>query len=149
MLLTTADCWVADWLSVEFIPWQVLASLRFEDFPTGSPQPDWFRELVRNRKSDWLRLLLDYICAVRLCTHGADFGVERCVLQVQVPPDGNSPDPNKRCITVTACRGDPRRLPCAHTCGNQLDLPLYDSEAVLIERVETALAHGSSGFGLG
>ncbi|EFC45358.1 predicted protein [Naegleria gruberi] len=40
-----------------------------------------------------------------------------------------------------------QRLPTAHTCFNQLDLPEYDTEDVLRERLLVALRFGSEGFG--
>jgi E3 ubiquitin-protein ligase HUWE1 len=39
-------------------------------------------------------------------------------------------------------------LPTAHTCFNQLDLPPYESEEILRERLLLAIREGSVGFGL-
>lgn len=39
------------------------------------------------------------------------------------------------------------RLPQAHTCFNQLDLPEYTSYEELRTRLELALAEGNEGFG--
>lgn len=39
------------------------------------------------------------------------------------------------------------RLPSAHTCFNQLDLPEYPSEEILREKLLTAIREGSEGFG--
>ena len=39
------------------------------------------------------------------------------------------------------------RLPTAHTCFNQLDLPAYDSAEVLKERLLLAIHEGATGFG--
>jgi hypothetical protein len=41
------------------------------------------------------------------------------------------------------------RLPTAHTCFNQLDLPEYDSKATLVERLAMAIHEGATGFGFG
>lgn len=38
-------------------------------------------------------------------------------------------------------------LPAAHTCFNQLDLPEYDSEEILREKLLIAIREGSEGFG--
>eukprot|EP00455_Lapot_gusevi_P020847 TRINITY_DN22014_c0_g1_i1.p1 TRINITY_DN22014_c0_g1~~TRINITY_DN22014_c0_g1_i1.p1 ORF type:complete len:161 (+),score=30.71 TRINITY_DN22014_c0_g1_i1:177-659(+) len=38
-------------------------------------------------------------------------------------------------------------LPSAHTCFNQLDLPVYSSQAVLREKLIFAIREGSQGFG--
>jgi E3 ubiquitin-protein ligase HUWE1 len=43
--------------------------------------------------------------------------------------------------------GGDDRLPTAHTCFNQLDLPSYSSEEVLRSRLLLALREGSEGFG--
>ena len=42
---------------------------------------------------------------------------------------------------------DTMLLPTAHTCFNQLDLPAYDNENDLREKLLVALRHGSEGFG--
>lgn len=41
------------------------------------------------------------------------------------------------------------RLPSAHTCFNQLDLPEYDSKEQLAERLMMAIHEGHEGFGFG
>jgi hypothetical protein len=45
--------------------------------------------------------------------------------------------------------GDTDRLPSAHTCFNQLDLPEYSSYEKLRERLLTAVREGNEGFGFG
>jgi len=40
------------------------------------------------------------------------------------------------------------QLPMAHTCFNQLDLPEYDSEEILREKLLIAIREGSEGFGM-
>ncbi|KAF5728469.1 E3 ubiquitin-protein ligase UPL1 isoform X1 [Tripterygium wilfordii] len=45
--------------------------------------------------------------------------------------------------------GAPERLPSAHTCFNQLDLPEYTSKEQLQERLLLAIHEGSEGFGFG
>lgn len=44
--------------------------------------------------------------------------------------------------------GDTDRLPTAHTCFNQLDLPEYESKERLRERLFVAIHEGKEGFGL-
>ena len=39
------------------------------------------------------------------------------------------------------------RLPSAHTCTNQLDLPEYPSKEILSERLTFAIKEGKVGFG--
>ncbi len=41
------------------------------------------------------------------------------------------------------------RLPSAHTCFNQLDLPEYESKEQLVERLRVAVNEGNVGFGFG
>ncbi|XWS09652.1 hypothetical protein CRYUN_Cryun39dG0007800 [Craigia yunnanensis] len=45
--------------------------------------------------------------------------------------------------------GTPERLPSAHTCFNQLDLPEYSSKEQLQERLLLAIHEASEGFGFG
>ncbi|XP_042007781.1 E3 ubiquitin-protein ligase UPL1-like isoform X1 [Salvia splendens] len=45
--------------------------------------------------------------------------------------------------------GAPERLPSAHTCFNQLDLPEYSSKEQLQERLLLAIHEASEGFGFG
>ncbi|GMP64999.1 hypothetical protein CsSME_00025987 [Camellia sinensis var. sinensis] len=45
--------------------------------------------------------------------------------------------------------GAPERLPSAHTCFNQLDLPEYTSKEQLQERLVLAIHEASEGFGFG
>ena len=40
-----------------------------------------------------------------------------------------------------------QRLPAAHTCFNQLDLPEYDSPLVLKQKLKQAVAEAHEGFG--
>ena len=46
-----------------------------------------------------------------------------------------------------AREGSSRMLPYAHTCGNQLDMPSYESYEQLAERMTLAIK-GTRGFGL-
>jgi E3 ubiquitin-protein ligase HUWE1 len=39
------------------------------------------------------------------------------------------------------------RLPSAHTCFNQLDVPMYESYEQLKERLLIAINEGATGFG--
>ena len=39
------------------------------------------------------------------------------------------------------------KLPSAHTCFNQLDLPEYPSEEVMKEKLLVSIKEGSEGFG--
>lgn len=43
--------------------------------------------------------------------------------------------------------GDTSKLPTAHTCFNQLDLPVYESREQLKDKLMLAIKEGSEGFG--
>ena len=50
-------------------------------------------------------------------------------------------------LSIHRAYGDPSRLPSAHTCFNQLDLPEYGSKEQLRERLLMAIHEGATGFG--
>lgn len=50
------------------------------------------------------------------------------------------------CSTRTQAYGT-HMLPTAHTCFNQLDLPEYESEEQMREKLVIAIREGSEGFG--
>lgn len=50
-------------------------------------------------------------------------------------------------IDITRVHFDNQRLPTAHTCFNQLELPPYSSFEILKERLLLAVSEGSEGFG--
>ena len=64
----------------------------------------------------------------------------------RLPPGGFARLAPRLTVTVDA-RGDPARLPTAHTCFNALTLPPYASRADLAAKLGVALAHGAH-FGL-
>jgi len=43
---------------------------------------------------------------------------------------------------------DIKKLPRAHTCFNQLDLPAYSTKEMLIEKLTYAISEGKEGFGI-
>jgi E3 ubiquitin-protein ligase HUWE1 len=51
-------------------------------------------------------------------------------------------------ITLMMDSGHANRLPCARTCFNELQLPIYDSLEMLQSRLSLALREGVEGFGL-
>jgi E3 ubiquitin-protein ligase HUWE1 len=50
---------------------------------------------------------------------------------------------------IHRAHGGPERLPSAHTCFNQLDIPKYTSREQLRERLLLACREGHDGFGFG
>jgi E3 ubiquitin-protein ligase HUWE1 len=68
---------------------------------------------------------------------------------VQVPLDGfkalQGADGTKKFSIHKAF--EVNKLPSAHTCFNQLDLPEYESEDYLRDRLSLAIKEGAEGFG--
>ena len=96
--------------------------LRFEGFGNDSALPRWFREIVARKESDWLRMLLFFVTGEK---------------DLPRPPKAEQ-------ITVQAFWERPiENLPTSHTCFNTLDLPCYQSEVQLEEKLNTALVHGA------
>lgn len=52
-----------------------------------------------------------------------------------------------RKFSICKAFGGDSKLPAAHTCFNQLDLPEYSSEDKLREKLLIAIREGSEGFG--
>lgn len=50
-------------------------------------------------------------------------------------------------FSIHKAPGDKTRLPSAHTCFNQLDLPDYDTEEVLKAKLKQAVCEAHEGFG--
>lgn len=50
-------------------------------------------------------------------------------------------------FSIHKAYGDSSKLPTAHTCFNQLDLPVYTSKEELREKLLLAIKEGSEGFG--
>ena len=106
------------------LPEQVLAILRFEGFPAGNATQTWLRAIVANMDSDWLKRFLKFVTSQPVLPRA----------------------PQQEHITVdVASHHGPNHLPTASTCFNQLHLPLYTSQAQLLEKLEQALP--TEGFG--
>jgi E3 ubiquitin-protein ligase HUWE1 len=72
------------------------------------------------------------------------------MLSFKVPLDGfkalqGQQGPQK--FNIHMAYGGSERLPSAHTCFNQLDLPVYETYEQLKDRLLLALKEGSFGFG--
>ena len=70
---------------------------------------------------------------------------------MQVPLDGfgalQGMRGTQRFTIQKAYGGSEGKLPAAHTCFNQLDLPVYSTEQELCEKLLMAIKEGSEGFG--
>lgn len=104
-------------------PQALIDSLDFVGFPLSSGTPQHLKELITGSSQNNLRRFL------RLCTASVSI------------PHGGLP----RKIKVL-CTGDTTRLPVGHSCVFQLDLPDYNNEQILRDKVATALAHVNDGF---
>ncbi|KJE88805.1 hypothetical protein CAOG_009302 [Capsaspora owczarzaki ATCC 30864] len=87
----------------------------------------WFWMVVRNFSQEQRARLLQFITG-----------------SSQVPLGGFV---NYRPSITISYRATTRRLPCAHTCANTLDLPHYLSFEELQDKLSLAIAEGSEGFG--
>lgn len=56
-------------------------------------------------------------------------------------------DPSSPSSPVVQAYGQTDRLPSAHTCFNQLDLPEYENKEQLVSKLMVALRQGAQGFG--
>jgi hypothetical protein len=105
--------------------------LKFRGFGRGEEdhrRQQWVRRAVQSDLND------EELAALLL------FMTEDDAIPV-VPPDDY--------LTIqNAPHTPPAHLPAAHTCFHTLDVPRYPSREVFLERLRTALAHGSQGYGM-
>ena len=101
-------------------------------YGVGSKQIQWFWEVLRELSKENLARLLMFSTGTS-----------------KVPLDGfaalqGMQGPQK--FQIHRVQAEDSKLPTAHTCFNQLDLPEYSSKAILRERLTFAIEHGSEGF---
>jgi hypothetical protein len=106
-------------------PAEVVALLEFAQFPSTSNTPSMLKQLLMGFNQTNLKRFL------RLCTS-----------HITMPPSQNGRPPKIKVL----CTADTRRLPVGHTCAFQLDLPDYNDEKILAEKLGIALAHANDGF---
>jgi E3 ubiquitin-protein ligase HUWE1 len=108
------------------------AHTEYRGYTVQHPVVQWFWQVVCAMDREERALLLQFVTGTsRVPIHGfaqlqGMHGPQRFALQ--------------------AAPADDDRLPAAHTCFNQLDLPAYSSRAVLREKLLYAIRHGE-GFG--
>lgn len=114
----------------------------------------WFWSVLRGFSQEELARLIQFVTGTSKVPLEGFAG-----LQVRVavncctgpPPPPHTPSvqgmngPQK--FQIHRIYGGDDRLPTAHTCFNQLDLPRYSCEDVLRERLQFVLREGSEGFG--
>ncbi|PPD95047.1 hypothetical protein GOBAR_DD07921 [Gossypium barbadense] len=126
------------------------ANTEYTGYTAASPVIQWFWEVVKAFSKEDMARLLQFVTGtskVVLGWHPCEF-----IGCVQVPLEGfkalqGISGPQK--FQIHKAFGAPERLPSAHTCFNQLDLPEYSSKEQLQERLLLAIHEASEGFGFG
>lgn len=108
------------------------ANVEYTGYSVGSPQINWFWTAVSQMVQEDLARLVMFVTGTS-----------------KVPLEGFSAlqgmnGPQK--FQIHRAAGDKNRLPSAHTCFNQLDLPEYESYEILTERLLCAVRE-TEGFG--
>ncbi|KAH7427928.1 hypothetical protein KP509_10G067500 [Ceratopteris richardii] len=111
------------------------ANTEYTGYTPASTVIQWFWEIVQDFNKEDMARLLQFIT-----------GTSKVPLEGFQALQGVS-GPQK--CQIHKAYGAPERLPTAHTCFNQLDLPEYSSKQQLQERLLLAIHEGSEGFGFG
>ncbi|KAL8462223.1 hypothetical protein ACS0TY_033325 [Phlomoides rotata] len=126
-------------LLISGLPEIDLADLKANTECTGytaaSNVVQWFWEVVEGFNKEDMARLLQFVT-----------GTSKVPLEGFKALQGIS-GPQK--FQIHKAYGAPERLPSAHTCFNQLDLPEYSSKEQLQERLLLAIHEASEGFGFG
>ncbi|KAJ7561891.1 hypothetical protein O6H91_03G045900 [Diphasiastrum complanatum] len=111
------------------------SNTEYTGYTAASPVVQWFWEVVRAFNKEDMARLLQFIT-----------GTSKVPLEGFRALQGIS-GPQK--FQIHKAYGAPERLPSAHTCFNQLDLPEYPSKELLQDRLLLAIHEASEGFGFG
>lgn len=111
------------------------ANTEYIGYSAASPVIQWFWEVVRAFSKEDMARLLQFVT-----------GTSKVPLEGFKALQGIS-GPQR--FQIYKAYGSPGRLPSAHTCFNQLDLPEYTSKEQLEERLLLAIHEASEGFGFG
>ncbi|GAX74557.1 hypothetical protein CEUSTIGMA_g2006.t1, partial [Chlamydomonas eustigma] len=109
------------------------ANTEYTGFSSTAPVIRWFWEVVNEMTAEDKALLLQFVTGTS-----------------KVPLDGfralqGIGGPQK--FQIHKAYGPTDRLPSAHTCFNQLDIPEYESKEQLVSKLMVALKQGATGFG--
>lgn len=107
----------------------------YTGYTVGSSVVQWFWEVVKAFNKEDRARLLQFVT-----------GTSKVPLEGFKALQGIS-GPQR--FQIHKAYGAPERLPSAHTCFNQLDLPEYNSKEQLQERLLLAIHEASEGFGFG
>ncbi|KAG8636924.1 hypothetical protein MANES_15G059000v8 [Manihot esculenta] len=111
------------------------ANTEYTGYSAASSVVQWFWEVVRSFNKEDMARLLQFVT-----------GTSKVPLEGFKALQGIS-GPQR--FQIHKAYGAPERLPSAHTCFNQLDLPEYTSKEQLQERLLLAIHEASEGFGFG
>ncbi|KAK9941207.1 hypothetical protein M0R45_017826 [Rubus argutus] len=111
------------------------ANTEYTGYTAASSVVQWFWEVVKCFNKEDMARLLQFVT-----------GTSKVPLEGFKALQGIS-GPQR--FQIHKAYGAPDRLPSAHTCFNQLDLPEYTSKDQLHERLMLAIHEGSEGFGFG
>ncbi|KAL6863751.1 hypothetical protein ACP4OV_016654 [Aristida adscensionis] len=111
------------------------ANTEYIGYSFASPVIQWFWEVVKAFNKEDMARLLQFVT-----------GTSKVPLEGFKALQGIS-GPQR--FQIHKAYGAPERLPSAHTCFNQLDLPEYASKEQLEERLLLAIHEASEGFGFG
>ncbi|RLN36122.1 E3 ubiquitin-protein ligase UPL1-like [Panicum miliaceum] len=111
------------------------ANAEYIGYSAASPVIQWFWEVVKAFSKEDMARLLQFVT-----------GTSKVPLEGFKALQGIS-GPQR--FQIHKAYGAPVRLPSAHTCFNQLDLPEYTSKEQLEERLLLAIHEASEGFGFG
>ncbi|XP_065862675.1 E3 ubiquitin-protein ligase UPL1-like isoform X2 [Euphorbia lathyris] len=111
------------------------ANTEYTGYTSASSVVQWFWEVVKVFNKEDMARLLQFVT-----------GTSKVPLEGFKALQGIS-GPQR--FQIHKAYGAPERLPSAHTCFNQLDLPEYTSKGQLQERLLLAIHEASEGFGFG
>lgn len=106
----------------------------YRGYSASSPQVQWFWRAVRSFDQEERAKLLQFTT-----------GTSKVPLEGFANLQGIG---GKQKFQIHKDFGKTDRLPSAHTCFNQLDIPVYDSYEQLKERLLVAITEGAVGFGM-
>lgn len=112
------------------------AHVDYSGYTAGSPQISWFWNCVSKMGQEDLARFLMFVT-----------GTSKVPIEGFAALQGMN-GPQRLSIHRASCSSK-TRLPSAHTCFNQLDLPEYDDAETLSERLLVAIRECSVGFGFG
>lgn len=109
------------------------ANVEYTGYSSSSPQINWFWRCVEQMDQEDLARLVMFVT-----------GTSKVPLEGFSALQGMN---GAQKFQIHRVSGDTKRLPSAHTCFNQLDLPEYASAEVLKERILCAVRECNVGFG--